>query len=369
MTNPLIPTTKRSDDSQPSRDDVVHLVRFVLTGDLENARRQALRLSRRHQLPIPPTSEARIVSPRLSSEFDNLPTDSETGAPLLAELLPDPAEAVLESDVSEAIENLAREWERREALVAHGLRPTQTLLFVGPPGVGKTMTASQIGERLGLRVFVVDLGSVMNSLLGKTGQNLGAVLDFANRHRCLLLIDEVDALAKYRSDREDVGELKRLVTVLLQRFDRWGNESLLIAATNHPELLDRAIWRRFDAIVRFDLPTEALRQRFLAAQLPTVSRLTRETVAAVTRDASFSDLSNLCRDALRYSVINETPLETALLDRVSTFAKRSSTENAVRLATELVRAGYSQRRAAEKTGVARDTIRKRLREADNGAGR
>src|SRR5690606_342807 len=93
-------------------------------------------------------------------------------------------------------------------------------------------------------------------LLGKTGSNLRSVLDFAKSHPCVLFLDEIDAIAKKRSDESDVGELKRLVNILLQEIENWPNQGLLVAATNHPELVDPALWRRFDLDVTFYLPSE-----------------------------------------------------------------------------------------------------------------
>jgi len=97
----------------------------------------------------------------------------------------------------------------------------------------------------------------MSSFLGKTGSNIRVVLDFARRQPCVLLLDEFDAITKRRDDSAEIGELKRLVTVLIQAIDEWPADGLLVAATNHPELLDPAIWRRFDRVVEFPLPTSS----------------------------------------------------------------------------------------------------------------
>ena len=126
---------------------------------------------------------------------------------------------------------------------------------MGPPGVGKTLTARWLAAQLKVPLYVLDLTAVMSSLLGKSG-NLRAAIDFAKREPCVLLLDEIDAIAKRRSDDSDVGELKRLVTVILQEVDEWPASSVLLAATNHPELIDPALWRRFDLVVQFKTPDE-----------------------------------------------------------------------------------------------------------------
>src|SRR5690606_32775240 len=103
-------------------------------------------------------------------------------------------------------------------------------------------------------LLILDLASVMSSYLGRTGTNLRHVLDYAKSLDCVLLLDELDAIAKRRDDRGEIGELKRLVTVLLQQIDDWPPKSLLIAATNHADLLDPALWRRFDVTLEFPIP-------------------------------------------------------------------------------------------------------------------
>ena len=139
-------------------------------------------------------------------------------------------------------------------MLALGLTPTRSAIFVGKPGVGKTLTARWVASQLGVPLYVLDLTVVMSSLLGRSGNNLRAALDFAKSTDCVLLLDEIDSIAKRRSDDTDIGELKRLVTVILQEVDEWPTTGLLLAATNHPELIDPALWRRFDLVVEFKLP-------------------------------------------------------------------------------------------------------------------
>jgi SpoVK/Ycf46/Vps4 family AAA+-type ATPase len=218
-------------------------------------------------------------------------------------------------------------------------------------------------------LIVLDLASVMSSLLGRTGENVRRVLDYAKQTRCVLLLDELDAVAKRRDDVTEIGELKRLVTVLLQEIDMWPEGSLLLAATNHADLLDPAVWRRFEVIVEFPLPDQENLERALAEFIDDAS-LTPTTIsqfAAAYAGASFSDLERAVMRARRSATVQGFPLEEALLSVTRERFRRLPTSDRVRLAVDLQkRTGVSQRMVHEMTGVSRDTLRRRRRGGDGG---
>src|SRR5262249_30290083 len=151
---------------------------------------------------------------------------------------------VLTAKLRGALDLVIAERSHLAALAKSDLKPTTTLLFTGPPGVGKTLSARWLAHSLQKPLLTLDLASVISSFLGRTGANLRYVLDYAKQVDSVLLLDEFDAIAKRRGDDTELGELKRLVTVLLQEIDVWPRDRILIAATNHGELLDRAVWRR-----------------------------------------------------------------------------------------------------------------------------
>jgi len=153
--------------------------------------------------------------------------------------------------VRNRLEAVINEWSQSELLKEAQLQPIKTVLMHGPPGVGKSLAAKWLAHSLSLPLATLNLSAVINSYLGRTGQNISQVLDYAKRNACVLFLDEFDALAKRRDDNQDVGELKRVVNVLLQAVDQWDAPSLLVAATNHPQLLDAAMFRRFDQVVEF----------------------------------------------------------------------------------------------------------------------
>jgi SpoVK/Ycf46/Vps4 family AAA+-type ATPase len=153
------------------------------------------------------------------------------------------------------LENVVEEVRHWPALDAAGLPRRQRLLLQGPPGCGKTTSAEAIAAELGRPLLIVRLDAVVSSYLGETASNLRRIFEYADQAPFVVLFDEFDALGRSRDDASEHGEMKRVVTAFLQMTDRYRGPSLLLAATNHPALLDEALWRRFDEVLTFGLPT------------------------------------------------------------------------------------------------------------------
>lgn len=188
--------------------------------------------------------------------FQDPPKDRDTNLDLaVVDLKPIlPVEPVFSNSLKAQIDLFLRERLATEKFLSEGLNPPKSLLLIGPPGVGKTLLASVIAKTLQLPLITLNLSSAISSYLGKTGQNLNKVLNYARNLPSVLLLDEFDAVAKRRDDPTDLGELKRIVNVLLKELETWPIGSIVLAATNHPNLLDPAIWRRFDKVINFELP-------------------------------------------------------------------------------------------------------------------
>jgi SpoVK/Ycf46/Vps4 family AAA+-type ATPase len=208
---------------------------------------------------------------------------------------------VLSSDTRQLIERVLLENRSRASLERWGVGPRRRLLFHGPPGCGKTLAASVIAGELGLPLMTVRLDALFSRFLGATANHLRAVFAEMPKRPGVYLFDEFDSVAKARGDSQDVGEMRRVVTAFLQLADADRSNSILIAATNHSELLDRAVFRRFDLIVPFDQPnehqlSELVRLRLRAFEVP--EPLLRR-IAAEHRGISYADAARACDDAIR----------------------------------------------------------------------
>jgi SpoVK/Ycf46/Vps4 family AAA+-type ATPase len=298
-------------------------------------------------------------SPTRGQSVAHLPVDLESRLEL-AKVEPDvqlQVQPIWSAEVKRALTQIVAERENGEALAKADLHPARSLLFVGPPGVGKTLSARWLASQLRIPLVTLDLAAVMSSFLGRTGNNLRNLLDYAKGISCILLLDEFDAIAKRRDDAIEVGELKRLVTVLLQEIDQWPSSGILIAATNHPELLDPAIWRRFDSVVGFDLPDDRHLRSALTQLLGGETEDLREALVTVMTGMSFSDVEREILRAKREAVLSQTPLLTALEGFIRTSLSKQPLAHRKAAAMKLLRLGYSQRHAHDLTGVSRDTMR------------
>lgn len=237
-----------------------------------------------------------------------LPSAADGALPLLEErpVVREERDIVLTDSTRQALEGIIREHQRADVLRAHGLQPAQKLLFVGPSGCGKTLAAEVIAAALSLPFLLVRLDSLISSFLGETASNLRRVFDFISKTPVLALFDEVDALTKDRGDTADHGELKRAVNAVLQMMDGYRGSSLIVATTNYESILDRAIWRRFDEILRFDKPDECKIGELLALKLAGVRRnfdVDDEKVARLFTGLSHATIERVIRRAVKDMIL------------------------------------------------------------------
>jgi AAA+ superfamily predicted ATPase len=237
-----------------------------------------------------------------------VPSDKERGVDLIEVRQPtrELADLVVNPEVRSAIEQVLLEHNRESSLATYGLEPARKLLFFGPPGCGKTLTAEVIAMELGLPLAIVRLDSVISSYLGETAANLRKVFDFISTQPVVALFDEFDALAKERNGDGDHGELRRVVNAVLQMIDEYRGKSVLVAATNHEGLLDSAIWRRFDETVKFGIPDASQITKLLQYKLRGVRRnfeASDASIASQFKSMSHADIERVLRRAIKEMIL------------------------------------------------------------------
>lgn len=249
----------------------------------------------------------------------------------LLEITPDKRiEDLVLSEVNRrACEELIEEQRRASVLRAHSLEPRHRVLLSGPPGNGKTSLAEAIAEALALPFFVVRYEAMIGSYLGETAARLKRVFDYSRTTPCVLFFDEFDAVGKERGDEHETGEIKRVVTSLLMQMDDLPSYTIAVAATNHSELLDRAVWRRFQLRLSLKAPTRielsAYFQRFIDQMAEPFGR-SASTLAKMLGAISYAEAEEFCLDIRRRHVLamGETSLKKIVEERLKMWIARTS---------------------------------------------
>jgi SpoVK/Ycf46/Vps4 family AAA+-type ATPase len=221
---------------------------------VEDLRKDAQRRVRRKGAPVPVAQPRGDLAGLLSASFPSARM----------------SDLVLDEHVRDQLERVIVEQRQHDRLRAQGFHALRRLLLIGPPGTGKTLSASALAGELRLPLFVIRLDGLITKFMGETAAKLRLVFDALIETRGVYLFDEVDALGGERSRENDVGEIRRVLNSFLQFLEQDQSESLLVAATNHPQLLDRAMFRRFDSVIQYPLPTTRVARAVIRNRLATV---------------------------------------------------------------------------------------------------
>ena len=352
-------------------DEIYHLAKLSLLGSKDEVISMIKKIHRKAK-----KNEPELAS-KIESLLDNkagtvfrgkeipqIPVDHDNRMDLLQKYLPHELTItpIWDKRIDEELNQLIAEREKSSKLHRASLPVSKAVMFHGIPGVGKTLAAKWLSWKLNLPLLILDLSAVISSYLGRTGNNIKSVFEYAKSFPCILLLDELDAIAKRRDDLGEIGELKRLVTVLIQEMDNWPEGNLLIAATNHPDLLDPAIWRRFDNSIEFVAPhDESIVQMIIELYFDTdYERIEKYKLLynSVFLGQSFNEIERIIKRSRRKSLLMDISLEEVLSVEINPIVKDLPKERRNQIIENLLENGFSQRKISELTGLHRATINK-----------
>jgi len=337
------------------------LSREIESIDLEAARRFRSAINRKG-LPL-----------QASGSPEMLPIDNKSRLPLVEEHAWPTTPVFLSFEGQDLFQSFLADVSNFELLASKGVASKLSLLLSGPPGTGKTLLAGHVAAQLGRRLYVVRLDSVISSMLGDTAKNIRSIFDFVAGKDAVLFLDELDAVAKMRDDRNELGELKRVVNTVIQGIDSLDERAVVIAATNHPQMLDAAIWRRFSYKLELHNPNSDLRSALWANFLnedessPRVCFLTQ-----ISENLTGADIEHYAFSARRRAIISDQEIDYIrlaglLLSRVEGYdiLQEKSSDARRRLAQILVKnRGIGQSDVARFLGVSRQAVSSYVKSAD-----
>jgi len=302
-----------------SADHIKALLKAYGAGD------QAHFLSVAEQLAA---QEARVGHRKLAQELQDLIADVKRRAQSLGDLRAVPitqpkgelaglltvtypkqrlSDIVLPRELHARLVRVIQEQRYASRIRSHGLHPRRKILFIGPPGTGKTLSAGVLAGELALPLFVVRLERLITKFMGETAAKLRLIFDNIKQIRGVYLFDEFDSIGSQRGMRNDVGEIRRVLNSFLQFIEADDSTSLILAATNHPEILDHALFRRFDDVIEYSLPSKELAIQILQNKLASVKRSFTgwSRLAEEAHEMSYADIARAAEDAIKHAVIND----------------------------------------------------------------
>lgn len=344
-----------------------------LIHDEEKKGNAQLALSLKNNYSPDKHSQSSMISPMSTMSFSvqsvaNLPKDKDSTLDLVEILQPTVRlkDVALSEKAQETIQEIIKEQNNAQELMRIGVTPTNRILFCGPPGCGKTMTANALAKELGLPIAYVHLDGLVSSYLGQTGTNIRKIFEFVKGKRIMLFLDEFDAIAKKRDDSHELGELKRVVTTLLQNMDEMPANVFLVAATNHHHLLDPAIWRRFDISILLEEPNEMQRQKIINNSLQDFLKeykVDSQILVVLTDGMSGAQIQTFLQSLGKFCVINQKKGATISIEDIGKIWLKHTAlyiseddGDFMKALSKLQKNGVSIRTLEAITGIPRSTL-------------
>ena len=355
------------------------LIRAALNNDRKNIEAIALMLGRKLRKEDPDTSSEIMqilactnsgTDVMRSINLSPVPVDRETRNRLVN--LEEPMfieDPILADSEMDSLNQFIQERSLLNKFLDENIVPPNSILLHGKPGVGKTYISKWLSYKLNMPMVTLDLANSISSYLGRSGQNIKSIFQYAKEQNVILFLDEIDAIAKRRDDATDLGELKRLVNVLLKELESCPVTCIIIGATNHPDLLDKAIWRRFDRALEITLPEknqrQLLLQRGMGKRLKEIDNEVTEIVLNGTDQMSAADLCKMCEHVKRRIIINPEYTPTAcMLREYCEFVDIRTREQKV-LICKALKDNYEQisiKKISELTGIPTTSVNRYLKE-------
>ncbi len=263
-----------------------------------------------------------------------IPRDTEKGFPLLEiqHFNNSLNNLILTKETKAQLEQIIREFQDADILATYNLEYKKKILLCGKPGTGKTFSAQIISSILNIPLVYIRFDAIISSYLGETAGNLRKIFDFIENGTWIVLFDEFDIIGKNRDDNHEHGEIKRVVNNFLQMLDNFKGDSILIAATNHHNILDSAIWRRFDDVIYYELPNKESREFLFKTYMQSMKRdkdINLDKIIEKTEGLSPSDIKMITQESMKLAIINSrnsisiTDIEIA----VNKFIQREKVKN------------------------------------------
>ena len=299
-----------------------------------------------------------------------VPVDRETRSQLVKLEEPLKMEApILKDSVMNELSQFLQERQLIDKFLEQNIMPPNSILLHGSPGVGKTLIVKWLSYKLNMPMVTLDLANSISSYLGRSGQNVKSIFQYAKEQNVILFLDEIDAIAKRRDDATDLGELKRLVNVLLKELEDCPVSCVIIGATNHPELLDKAIWRRFDRNICVPMPESGQRKelitRGLGQKILEMEGAVIQMLVDGTDSLSAADICKMCEHIKRRTILypEETVTMSALTEYCE-YAELKTKEQKVRLCKALKNNGKKMtvKKISEITGISSSSVDRYLKE-------
>ena len=271
------------------------------------------KLASKFEKMIMNVNDTNIKSLDIKSVF-RVPVDNESRLPIADRMEPSEIEdepVFLNKDCMNEIETFLDYYNNRNKIISNGINLPNTLIFYGPPGCGKSKLAQYISKKTDLPLITTRLDGLISSYLGSTAKNIRAIFDYAQSVPCVLFLDEFDAIAKVRDDKNELGELKRIVNSLLQNIDSLQNGSIIIAATNHEQLLDPAVWRRFMFKINILKPDLEVRYNIIKKMMNQTDIKDKhlKIIAELYNNFSGAELEQICNKVKMDSIISKNKIE------------------------------------------------------------